>query len=325
MINLRYHIVSLVAVFLALGMGIVMGTTVIDRVTVDALNSRLNDVQGAVNDIRAENRLLSEQVKIGRDFADQTRDHLVDRQLQGVPVLVVAVTGVDREPVDALRQALAGAGAVVEGTVWFNPKMRVDSDGDARALASALNISVPQVLTPSDRDGLRTTALSRMASSRDSAGGVTGTLASLISAGFAGYEAPTQAPGASTSTALPSVASLPLPGTRYVVVSGAGAQAADDLVATPFTRALAQSPGRLVAAEAGVDSPGGRGVFVGFLRSDGALGSRLSTVDNLESPMGQAAAVLALRDLGAPRFGHFGVGPGAQRLVPDADAALPAS
>ena len=41
MINLRYHIVSLVAVFLALGMGIVMGSTVIDRVTVDALNNNL--------------------------------------------------------------------------------------------------------------------------------------------------------------------------------------------------------------------------------------------------------------------------------------------
>ena len=322
MINLRYHIVSLVAVFLALGMGIVMGTTVIDRVTVDALNSRLDDVQGAVNGMRAENRRLGDEVKIGRDFADQTRDHLVDGQLRGVPVLVVAVTGVDREPVDALRRALATAEATAEGTVWFNPKMRLDNDGDARDLAAALSLTAPQFLTPADRDSLRSAALSRIVVPRDAGAGVAAPLASLISAGFAGYEAP--AAPSSTSAASPSVASLPRPGTRYVVVSGAGAQAADDMVAAPFTQVLAQSPGRLVAAEAGVDTPGGRGVFVGSLRSDATLDTRLSTVDNLESPMGQAAAVLALRDLGVPRFGHFGVGPGAQRLVPAAAASPPA-
>ena len=322
MINLRYHIVSLVAVFLALGMGIVMGTTVIDRVTVDALNGRLDDVQGAVNDMRAENRRLADQVKIGRDFADQTRDHLVERQLRGVPVLVVAVSGVDRKPVDALRQALITAQATVEGTVWFNPKMRLDADGDARALATALNVPVPQVLTPTGRESLRSAALARIVAPRERGAGEGGALAALTSAGFVGYEAPTPS---TSGTAVPSLASIPVPGTRYVVVSGAGAEVADDLVANPFIQTLAQSPGRLVAAEAGVETPGGRGVFVGLLRGDAALGTRLSTVDNLESPMGQAAAVLALRDLGVPRFGHFGVGPGAERLVPAAPSSTPSS
>jgi hypothetical protein len=57
-------------------------------------------------------------------------------------------------------------------------------------------------------------------------------------------------------------------------------------------------------------------VFVGLLRNDSALGAHVSTVDDLDSPMGQAAAVLALDDLGIGRTGHFGVGPGAQRLLP---------
>ena len=322
MINLRYHIVSLVAVFLALGMGIVMGTTVIDRVTVDALNNRLNDVQGAVNDMRAENRRLAEQVDVGREFADQSRDHLVEGELSGVPVLVVAVSGVDRKPVDALRQALVNADAVVEGTVWINPKMRLDSEGDARTLATALNLPVPADLTPSGRDALRATALTRLTGTRDTGSSDGSVLAALTASGFLGYEAP--ATTFSTSFA-PSLASLPLAGTRYVVVSGAGAAVADDLVAIPFTQALTQAPGRMVAAEAGVDSPGGRGVFVGSLRGDTALSTRLSTVDNLESPMGQAAVVLGLRDLGSPRFGHFGVGPGAERLVPEAASSPPAS
>lgn len=318
MINLRYHIVSLVAVFLALGMGIVMGTTVIERVTVDALNNRLNGVEGAVNEMRAENRRLGDQVKIGRDFADQARDHLVAGQLRGVPVLVVAVSGVDRKPVDALGAALVAAGATVEGTVWFNPRFRLDTDGEARALAAALNMSPPQNFTPSDRDAMRGAALNRIVPPDDGANGSSGVLAALTASGFLGYEAPPAA--AATPASVPALGAIPVPGTRYVVVSGAGAQVADDLVAAPFSQALAQSPGRLVAAEAGVDTPGGRGVFVGFLRGDTGVGTRLSTVDNLESPMGQAATVLALRDLGTPRFGHFGVGPGAERLVPVAPA-----
>ena len=43
---------------------------------------------------------------------------------------------------------------------------------------------------------------------------------------------------------------------------------------------------------------------------------RLSTVDNLESFMGEAASVLAVEDLAVPRVGHYGVGPGADRLLP---------
>ena len=75
-----------------------------------------------------------------------------------------------------------------------------------------------------------------------------------------------------------------------------------------------------MAAEAGQDTDGGRGVFVGLVRRDATVNGKVSTVDNLESPMGQAAVVLALEELGESRVGHFGVGPGAQRLLP----ALPA-
>ena len=39
MINLRYHIVSIVAVFLALGIGVLMGSTIVDRAIVSTLRS----------------------------------------------------------------------------------------------------------------------------------------------------------------------------------------------------------------------------------------------------------------------------------------------
>lgn len=318
MINLRYHIVSLVAVFLALGMGIVMGSTVIDRVTVDALSSKLDNVRKSVDGIREENGRLGGQLKASQQqaqqFAETTRDQLLRGHLRNIPVMVVAVAGVDRKPVDDLRQALVGAQATVEGTVWFTSKMRLANEGDIRALAAALDLVIDRP------DVMRRLALAKVAAGRDvpfpDSGG-TGTqsvLAALGGAGFVTYEGPP--PATSTSTSVPAtLTSLPLAGTRYVVVSGAGAEVGDDLVGVPLVQAYSQASGRVVAVESGTDSQGGRAVFVGLIRGD-VVSSRMSTVDNLESPMGQTATVLALEDLGVPRFGHYGVGPGAQRVLP---------
>lgn len=312
MINLRYHIVSLVAVFLALGLGVVMGSTVIDRVTVDALNNKLDQVERSVGATRDENGRLKGQVDQGRDFAETTRDQLLRGHMRNIPVMVVAVAGIDRRPVDALRQALLGAQATIQGTIWFTSKMRLASDGDVRALATALDLPVdrPEVV--------RRQALAKVAAAREAASADASPLAPLQSAGFLSYEGPP--PATSTSGSLPStLASLPLANTRYIVVSGAGAEVGDDIVAVPLVQAYVQATGRVVAAESGEDTQGGRAVFVGLLRGD-VVAARLSTVDNLESPMGQTAAVLALEDLGVPRFGHYGVGPAAQRILPSPSA-----
>lgn len=308
MINLRYHIVSLVAVFLALGLGIVMGSTVIDRVTVDALNSNLEDVRRSVGAIRDENGRLKGQVDHGRAFAETTRDLLLRGHLRGIPVMVVAVAGIDRGPVDELRQALVRAEATVQGTIWFSSRMRLASDADVRALAAALELPVdrPEVL--------RRQALAKVASAGEAAPSDASPLAPLDTAGFLTYEGPP--PATATTVSVPSsLASLPLANTRYIVVSGAGAEVGDDVVAVPLVQAYAQATGRVVAAESGEDTQGGRAVFVGLLRGD-VFSARVSTVDNLESAMGQSAAVLALEELGVPRFGHYGVGPGAQRVLP---------
>ena len=44
-INLRYHIVSITAVFLALGIGLAFGAAFIDRATVDQLERNLNRIE----------------------------------------------------------------------------------------------------------------------------------------------------------------------------------------------------------------------------------------------------------------------------------------
>ena len=43
MINLRYHIVSVVAVFLALGIGLALGSTFVDSILVNELEDQVNE------------------------------------------------------------------------------------------------------------------------------------------------------------------------------------------------------------------------------------------------------------------------------------------
>src|SRR5436305_3179138 len=106
MLNLRYHVVSLVAVFLALGIGVIMGVTVINRGIVDQLRNRLDSVEASDRKTRKENDRLAAQLGTWNRFVDQGRTELLTDQLRDLPVLLVGVDGVDRKPVDDLRSSL---------------------------------------------------------------------------------------------------------------------------------------------------------------------------------------------------------------------------
>ena len=60
MINLRYHIVSVVAVFLALGIGLALGSTFVDSILVNELEDQVNEF------------------KLDRDEAIRIKDQAVD-------------------------------------------------------------------------------------------------------------------------------------------------------------------------------------------------------------------------------------------------------
>ena len=311
MLNLRYHVVSLVAVFLALGIGVIMGATVIDRVTVDQLRNRLDGVEAADRKTRSDNDRLSAQIATWNKFADQGRTELLSDQLQNVPVLLVGVNGIDRKSVSDLRSQLATAGANVEGTLWLTDKLNLNSQGDATALAAS--IAIPDA-TP---DIARAAALSKLAEALDRGSDPTGIIAALHQGGFLDYEAPPVPASTSSSTPTFGLDTIPVRGTRAVIISGAGARLDDETMTMPFVTQLALNDTPVIAAEAGRDTPGGRDVFVGVILRHPETASRISTVDNLESFIGQAAAVLALRDIGKQPPNHYGVGPGAQRLLPE--------
>ncbi|HUR23031.1 MAG TPA: copper transporter [Acidimicrobiales bacterium] len=307
MINFRFHLVSLTGIFLALGIGIAVGATVVDRATVDALQSRLDGVERRVNATDKENAGLQSDLRRWAAFADQAGDAAVAGRLEGVPVLVIGIAGTDRGPVDALRQDLGVAGARLEGTAWFTSKFKLEKPEDISQLAGIVGV------TPRGAISVRRNALSRVAADL-AADQPSGVLAALRDAAFVDFEEPAGAPV--------DLAAVPAAGSRFVVASGPGSEVADGDLAIPFAQQLSHAArARVLAVESGRERRGkvaaSRGVFVGPLRADEALAGLLSTIDDLEDFKGRFAAIYALRDLGDGKVGHFGVGPGATRLVPE--------
>ena len=340
MINFRYHLVSLTAIFLALAVGIILGATVVDNGLVDGLRDRLDSVRADVGRVDQQNQLLRDDLRRWEDFSTKAAPGILAGRLQGVPILLFGVRGIDADRVEELRSDLVSADARMQGTVWLTSKMRLDRAEDVRSLSVALNLNT------TDPEVVREAVLARLAAELAIANAASAPPPISVPDGSA-----TTLPGATTTTVAgaarggvlaalsttgfvdidsPDVgrfdANLPLPtGTRFVVASGEGVDVPDPQGAIALVRALAQASGmstRVVAVEPGRPAqnrePELRARFIGPLRAQGKdLDARVSTVNNVEDFRGRVAVVLALVDLGVGRVGHYGVGSGADRLVPE--------
>jgi Copper transport outer membrane protein, MctB len=348
-INLRYHIVSITAVFLALGIGLTLGSTFLDRVTVDNLKNQLDTVQRRVDQTETANEALTDRVDAldQRDdaLAEALPERLLGGHLDAVPVLVVAASGTDEALVQAAVGSLSSAGAQVAGTWWLTDRWALDDPDEVGELATLLEVSTQ------DADRLRRNGAIRMAEVLDDAAQPAPEppapdpaadpsaipelpaaaptpepvepplVARLEDAGFIDYEA---LPGAAEGPVL-----LPGADARYVIVSSTQPDAGAQLFATALLdEVVADGVAPVVAAQGEVDltTPDGpapedtrRTSFVGPLREGETTRDRLTTVDNLDTAAGLAALVLAVEDLADLRTGHYGVAPGAARLLPGAD------
>src|SRR5918994_1916355 len=138
MINFRFHIVSLIAVFLALAVGIVFGATVVNNVIVDRLNDRIDTVVDNANRRKAESDELRSEVGRLQGYIDGTKDFAVAGRLEGVPLVTIATRGVDSDAVKQTVELAQRAGARAPGIIWLEEKMTLSEDGALRELGELL-------------------------------------------------------------------------------------------------------------------------------------------------------------------------------------------
>ncbi len=143
MINLRYHIVSITAVFLALGIGIAMGSSFLGAAAVDRVDENIRDVRQEAADARRERDVLQDQVDADEELQTQMLEEgpptVFANDLVDVPVVMVTVGGVDDEGLDAVRVAMESSEAQFEGVLRIDDK--VVDEGSAEELADVLGVA----------------------------------------------------------------------------------------------------------------------------------------------------------------------------------------
>lgn len=144
MINLRYHIVSLVAVFLALAIGIAMGSTVISKATVSDLKTRIDKAERGIDSTKKQNRILASRLHSLQDANRATIDKLVPAlvadRLKGVGLIVVFTPSVDQQYQVQTLGTLQASGATVKATIKLGPPLAnlAGDDSNTRKLADVL-------------------------------------------------------------------------------------------------------------------------------------------------------------------------------------------
>ena len=117
MIDFRYHLVSLVAVFMALAVGIALGAGPLKDPVDTALGNQTEELRKEKEELRAQVRALEAQLAFDQELATISAPSVLDGTLAGRTVLLVALPGSDAEQLELLKGAAEVAGARVSGTV----------------------------------------------------------------------------------------------------------------------------------------------------------------------------------------------------------------
>lgn len=307
MVTFRFYLVSLVAVFLALAMGVVVGSTLIDRAIVDRLDRSVESVSDRLDRQQDENAELREELQELREYADSTAPAVVDGTLDGGAVAVVAERGVQPEVVESAVSLLQQADGTAPGILWLEPGWALADEAERTRMAEALDVPVTGPGRLRDRAwGRLVTALG--------GGSVQGDpLQELVDSGFVTYQ--------DVGEVESGVDALAGAGEQVVLVGGPGSQLGPDLTLA-LGRGLVRAGVPAVVAEAWQeqDDEIARGTVAGLVRDQDDLSDAVSTVDDLDLVQGRVAATLALADLRAGVRGHYGYGPGADRPAPERPA-----
>ncbi len=122
MIDFRYHIVSIVAVFLALGLGLLVGATALQPTALGGLISLSQQERKQIGSALAANRQLNRQIDSNDEWAQTNAPQLLHQLLAGQRVVLVEAPGASSQVVSGVSDALAEASATVSGQVQIQNK-----------------------------------------------------------------------------------------------------------------------------------------------------------------------------------------------------------
>jgi Copper transport outer membrane protein, MctB len=286
-IDFRYHLVSIIAVFLALAVGLVVGATALSGPALVGLQKAEKTASSENATLLKERRALENQVSADQVFATAAEPRLLPGLLADEKVVLVEAPNADSAVASGLTTALLLAGATVTGTVTLNQAF-LDTSGANEArmkelgqeLARTAGVALPAEL--SGAVGGQQAAAHVLAASL------------LTSSG----------PGMSSADSQAILRGLSQG--NYISVSAGAIQPASlAILITPGGPPSSAGSEVLVATAVALRNAGSGAVMAGAVQSIGTpsvisaedTAGQVSTVDFADTEIGQGTTVWALRQL----------------------------
>jgi hypothetical protein len=304
MIDFRYHLVSIVAVFLALSLGLLLGSTELRPYVQKGLSGLSKAEHNEVESLLGQRSQLQGQINSENQFALANAPSILHNVLAGQRVVLVLAPGAANSVTSGVTQAVETAGAKVTGQIQMQPAFFDTSAATSQKLIQVAE----QYAQPA---GLTLTGSAQAQASE--------LLANLI---MTHDESGQPLPGERDPVSVQAVQALAGGGfltksgqpwnraTLAVVVIPATPQSTDDT--NPESQALVTLAQQLNLAGlgtvvAGTVSGSGPGSAIDVMRAGGKAG-HLTSVDNADYSVGQIVVAQALADMQQGKAGgSYGV------------------
>jgi hypothetical protein len=308
-INFRYHVVSLTAVFLALAIGLVVGTAALNGPVADSLKEQVTGLRKDNQQWRQQVNSMEKQLGLEEEFAEEISQAVLPGTLTGRRVVVLSLPN-GRDHTEGVLKKLQSAGATITGRVDLQDKF-INPDNNSNLLELAVTAARPTAQAtglPGNGHGVETSSALLASVLLDRPQGTAPVSdadrrAVLAAYNNAGYLTTDDNKVTGSAEAVVVVSGQP-----YVDKDSAKRDESVVKIAEQFDRT-----GAIVIG--GNGSAGGNVVAV--VRGDPVLSQTISTVDNANTVQGQFVSSLALvEQLTEKKAGQYGVGDNAPSLLP---------
>ncbi|TQJ21907.1 copper transport outer membrane protein MctB [Micromonospora sp. A202] len=309
MINFRYHVVSLTAVFLALAIGLVVGTAALNGPVADSLEGQVTGLRKDNQNWRQTVSNMEKQLGMEEKFAEEMSQVVLPGTLTGRRVVVLSLPN-GRDHTEGVLKKLQLGGATITGRVDLQDKF-INPDNNSNLLELAVTAARPTAQTtglPGNGHGVETSSALLASVLLDRTQGTAPVSDADRRAVLAAYNNAGYLTTDSNKVTGSAEAVVVVSGQPYVDKDSEKRDESVVKIAEQFDRT-----GSIVVA--GNGSVGGN--LVSVVRGDPVLAQTISTVDNANTGQGQLVTSLALvQQLTEKRAGQYGVGDNAASLLP---------
>lgn len=126
MVDFRYHLVSLIAVFMALGVGIILGAGPLQNSIGSVLTNQVDSLRESRNEAWAQAEEAERESQAYREGLESLTTDMITGSLDGQAIVIVALPGASDDAIAAHSENLMLSGAEIQGVVeitdsFFSP------------------------------------------------------------------------------------------------------------------------------------------------------------------------------------------------------------